>query len=577
MKRLIALLLALMLLAGCSAGEPEPSTAPPTAAPTTEPTTAPSVESTSPPGAPLYIPDSELEQQTNGAVKVYEAHKDCISVYPMGESLLFFFPKKANADQILLYGGEELYLRGAARPEILLLPDDQSVQITAEGVSYYRENQRQIVLLDSGLVEVDRIELPENTQGTPVVDLENKKAYFCTDTDIRVLDLETGIARLLRQESVVWHSVYDVCMDGRVLLCDVIDSNQNGYLAYIDTTTGKLLGKDTDGWDFDDYEDTFLLTNDGITALYGTWDTEVQELIPAGDVEQILEMLPLGSALTVIESDEGPLLELYDLETGMRTASLTLPEGKKLYSIVADGTNQCIWFLLAERNGEQVLCRWDPTMSPVTDETVYLEPCYSEDAPDVEGLSQMKTKADALAAANNMEIRIWKDAVQDPWTGKTSDYRVSSFRNTLEAMEYVLSAFPEGMLSEMASVSLNGTISVSIVLGEEEKAGSEFRWIDRSTYIALETGENGQEAFCNALYRVMDIYLLNSNSMLDEWDSDEPVSDRAKIFSYAMADDKAWFFEDDDNWDKLDQLCECIRDAFDLDDYEGEFLWEQYW
>ncbi len=570
MKRLIALLLVLMLLAGCTVQNPEPTTVP-----TTEPT-EPSTKETDPPGTPLYIQNSELEQQTDGAVKAYDVHKDSVALYPMGETLLVFFPREQYADQIHVYGGDVLYLRGTACPDSSVKPGNIGVQISERGISYYNESSREIVLMDAALNETDRVELPWGAQGTPVVDPQQKNAYFCTENEIRVLDLETGIARLLRQENVEWQSVYDVCFDGRVLLCDVIDEDQNGYLAYIDTSNGKLLGKDTTGWNFDSYGDAFLLTDSDGNALYGTWGGEVQELIPAGDVAQVWELLPLGGALAVCSGEEGLVLDFYTLDTGLRTASVTLSGAADVYSIVADAQNRCVWFLMLDDSGKQILCRWDHEMTAVADETLYLRPCYTEQNPDVEGLRQIQTEADALGAANGMDIRIWKDAVASPWENLQPDYRVSSFRNTLDAMENVLSAFPEGMVAKLASISTTGVTAVSIVRGEGETAQAQFKWSDRSTYIALETGEHGEGAFLNSLYRVMDTYILNSNSILDEWDSKEPVNDRSLIFQYAMTEGMEEFFEDDDAQDKLKQLCKAIRDAFDLKKYEGELRWEQY-
>lgn len=569
MKRLTVLLLVLVLLAGCAVQNPEPTTVPTTEA--TDPTTG----TTQPPGAGLYIPDSALEQQTGGAVKAYDAPSDCIGVYPMGEDLLLFLT--GNSTTIQAYGGEELWYRPVnAAVDADVYPGKLGVQISDTGISYYNEVRRQVVLLDASLTETDRVELPENAQGTPVVDPQQKKAYFCTENEIRVLDLETGIARLLRQEAVVWQSVYDVCFDGTVLLCDVIDGEQNGYLAYIDTTNGRLLGKDTQGWDFDSCGDEFLLTDSDGNALYGTWDSEVLELTPAGEAEQVWELLSLGGAMAVGTGADGEVLDFYTLETGLRTASVTLPDAADVYAVVGDAQSGCVWFLMVDDSGEQTLCRWDYALSPVADETVYLQPRYTEENPDVEGLNQCKTDADALAAANGMEIRIWNDAVMAPWEDRRADYRVSSFRETLRAMEQMLSAFPEGMVAKLASISDNGVTTVSLVMGELPEAEAKFQWMDSSTYIALDTGTGGAGAFCSALYRIMDTYILNSNSMLDEWDSRNPVDDRAMIFRYAMTEGMAEYFADDDAQDKLEQLCEAIRDAFELEEYEGALLWEQY-
>ena len=566
MKRLIALLLGLMMLAGCAVQNPEPITVL-----TTEATEAPTKE-TDPPGAPLYIANSELEQQTAGAVKAFEAHRHFEAVYPMGENLLAFLPQ-STAQQIHVYAGRDLYLQYAVDAPDSVVPGNHGVQISEYGISYY---DQQIVLLDASLEETDRINLPEGVQDIPVVDPQQEKAYFCTENEIRVMDLESGIARLLRQENAVWQSIYDVCFDGRVLLCDVIDEEQNGYLAFIDTNNGRLLGKDAAGWDFDSYGDAFLLTNSEGSALYGTWDTEVLELVPTVAAAQIWNLLPLGGALAVGTGEDGVVLDFYTLENGLRTASVTLSGAADVFSVVADAQNRCVWFLMLDEAGNKTLCRWDYEMSAVTDETVYLRPRYTEANPDVEGLKELQSEADALAAANGMKILIWNDAVQAPWNMLKADYRVSSFRGTLEMMERVLAAFPEGMIAKVASVSATDVTTVSIVMGEEETAQSHFKWHERSTYIAMETGADGAAAFCDALYRVMDTYILNSNSILDEWDSDTPVDDRAMIFRYAMTEGMDEYFEGKTAQSKLKQLCKAIRDAFDLKKYEGDLLWEQY-
>ena len=571
MKRLIALLLVLILLAGCTVQKPEPTTVP-TAEPTDPPT-----EPTDPPGAPLYIQNSELEQQTSGAVKAYDVHKNSVALYPMGETLLVFFPRQEYANQINVYEGEELCYRGwSARPDSSVIPGNPGVQISEKGISYYNESSREIVLLDAALNEADRVELPGGALGTPVVDPQQKYAYYCTETEIRVLDLETGIARLLRQQAVAEQAVVDVCFDGRVLLCDVVDSSGTAYRAYIDTTTGKLLGKDNEGWEFDSFGDVFLMTDSNGNALYGAWETEVMEFTPIGAEYRIWPVLPLDGAVVARTGTDRVILDFYMLETGLRTASVTLPGVTSVDCVVADANQQCVWFFAFDKDGQKILCRWDYSMTAVTDETVCLVSRYTEENPDVDGLTKLQAEADKLAAANGMEIRIWKDALTAPWENLKADYRVSSFRNTLETMESVLSAFPEGMIAKLADISTTGVTSVSIVRGEGETAQSYFQWNERSTYIALETGDGAEAAFLDALYRVMDTYLLNTIPDLDEWDSDTPVDDRAMIFRYAMSSDMAEFFEDEDNWDKLDLLCESIRDAFELDDYEGQFLWEQY-
>lgn len=572
MKRLIVLLLALLLLAGCTVEEPDPTTVP-----TTEPT-QPTTKITEPTGASLYQPDSTLEQSTAGAIKCYGVLPDCNAVYPMGDNLLVFYT--GDQTMVHVYTGEELRLVNEAILDIPVAPGNLGVQISAQGMSYYDSDSRQVVLLDANLTEKKRLTLPENTQGTPAVDPMQTKAYFCTETEIRSMDLNTGIAGLLRQESVVWQSVYDVCFDGKVLLCDVIDQDQNGYLAYINTENGKLMDKDSGGWDVNTYGEAFLLhrsEDTGDRALYGTWDGETVNFVPAGEGVTIWSLLPMGGAVAVYHNDGDLVLDYYTLESGLRSASVVLSGDVDAQGFAADGTGNSIWFLLTDPvTKNSTLCRWDVTQSAVKDETVYLLPRYTELAPDVDGLNQCQAEADGIAAANGMEIRLWKDAVKAPWNDLRSDFRVSSFRTTLEMLKQALEAFPEGMISKLAPLSDSSVTSVSLVRGDSEEAQAYFKWVDGSIYIALETGANDGSAFYNALYRAMDTYILNSNSILDEWDSLDPVNDRAMYFQYAMSSDQQEFFADEYNQAKLAQLCKAIRYAFGLREYEGDLLWEQY-
>ena len=573
MIRLISILLALFLLTGCTVHAPDPTTQP-----TTEPTTAPTTQPTDPPGASIYMPDSNLEVVTDGAVKCYELNAGDTAVYSVGDKILVF--STGEQTDIRIYTGEELWLNKVITLEASVAPENRGVQISEQGMSYYDSQARQIVLLDENFTEKKRFTLPENAKGVPAVDEQQTKAYFCTENEIRSMDLTTGIAALLRQETGVWQSVYDVCFDGKVLLCDVIDRDHNPYLAYFNTENGKLMDKDNGGWDMTSYGDAFLmLRNDesGDSALYGTWDTEPVNFVPVGEAVSIQSLLPLGGAVAVHQTAEGTVLDYYTLESGFRTASLQLPAQTQVQSFTADVTGNCVWFLLSNTTDRSnMLCRWDISKSAVEDDVLYYLPRYTELAPDVEGLNQLKAEAEAMGAVHGMDIRIWKDAIKAPWSDLKSDFRVSSFRVTMDALNGVLDQFPAEMIAKLAPLSDTGATSVSIVRGEEEPARSYFKWLDGSIYIAVTTGEKVEAAFCNALYRAMDIYILNSNSILDEWDAADPVSDRATLFQYAMAPDQAEYFADEYAQLKLKQLCKAIRYAFDLREYEGELLWEQY-
>lgn len=572
MKRLIAILVVMVLVAGCAVQQASP----------TEPTQIPTestTEPTEPQGEPLYLAGSLLEQQTAGAVKAFKLDKPCDGMVPMGGDLWLFF-KDGSRTQIVVYSGTELRQSNEITLALEVLPGNRGVTVSASGLSYFDAQNQQIVLLDGMIQEKNRIDLPDNAKGIPVVTPDQSKAYFYTDDELRVLDLQTGIASLLRQENAAWQSIYGLAFDGKVLLCDMIDAEQNGYTAYYDTRNGKLLGKDTNGWIFSTCDDLFLLQKaDDANAqiLFGTWDRPLMTFSPVGEDSRIWPVLEMGGVIGVRNGAEGLTLDFYGLESGLRSAAVEFKQGNEISMLTADRDNHCIWFVLYDQEKNQnTLCRWDYEQSPVEDDTVYSAPRYTQDNPDMDGLRRCASWAKRLGSTNAMEIRIWTDAVAEPWKEMNEEYRVDQFQAALTVLEYELSGFPEGMVAKLGTLSKNQKITVSLVRGSEHDAQGYYQWQDGSIYIALEMGSNMESAFYNALYRAMDTYILNANSILDEWDSDTPVSDRAMIFAYAMSENQDAFFEQRSAQNKLKQLCKAIRDAFGLKKWEEALPWEQY-
>ena len=95
-----------------------------------------------------------------------------------------------------------------------------------------------MVILDSQLREITRTTLPENMIGAPIISQTLDQVYFCTSGAIRVLDIKTGISRLLRQQQGAWNTLDQLLFDGAVLSYPDVTTEKTVYL---DPATGALL------------------------------------------------------------------------------------------------------------------------------------------------------------------------------------------------------------------------------------------------------------------------------------------------------------------------------------------------
>lgn len=559
MKRLLALLLVLTVLAGCTVHHPtEPGreTEPPTTAPT------------APPAPSLYEPGSQVENQTNGAVRAYPLGGHCDGMLLLQDRVVLYYLDEQM--QLKAYSGQELRLEDTATHHIPFPANGTGIQVMEQGIFYYNAGSGSVVVLDGQLRQKQLVELPDEIRGIPVINGDMNTVYYCTAEGIRAMNLSTGIAHMLRQQADYSGSAWGQCFDGSLMVCTVTGSDGNIVTEFVSTETGLQAGKDGDIRLVESCGDRFFLRrgSDHGTWLFGTRNGDVFEFLMPEE-RDVLPVLELGGVLTVSRQAEGYVLDYIDLDSGLRTASVTLPGLEQLRNVVADPGGY-IWFM-----DEDTLYRWEISKSAVSDETVYTSPWYTGSDPNEAGLAQCQADAAALGQKYGLEILLWKDAVEGPWEKMTPEFRVSVYEEALPVLEEIFARFPEGMLKKIGSIYDSKTISVSLVADSGADQG-QVAWEDGNVYIAVEADQNLRTELLRTLYRVMDTYVLSETSMLDEWNADKPAEDRARFFVEAMTEDNAEFFKKSSAQSKLRTLCRGIRDAFGMKKYAGELPWEQY-
>jgi len=343
MKRWLAVVPAvLLLLTGCMMQDPDETT-----------TISTTVETTQPdPG--LYEPDSSIEKQTDGAVRAYPLYDrigSCIA--PIGEDILLFSDSGLQTTVTRLTG-ENCVVTHTAVLDGNVNEIYRSVRIWGNKIGYYDTSSNSVVFLDGMLQEIEREEMPADMQGTPVFSENLNTVYYCTADAIRALSLDTGISRLIRGQDCQFQVLEQVLFDDTVLQCRI--TNETVWTEFISTETGETVGTDTSLESLTAWEDDYLLQrSESIVRelLFGSVDTKGRALLPAGNYDRAEGLLPMGSVLTTLYTEEtGTELNLYDLESGLRTASLVLPEPLYPYGFAADVSGAYIWFVVLDQQSQ---------------------------------------------------------------------------------------------------------------------------------------------------------------------------------------------------------------------------------
>lgn len=586
MKKLIVILMVLLLLCGCAAQHGQDATPA-----TVEDTQAPTQEIL----VSLYDGNSEVEKQTSGAVRAYPLGDGIYTdLVTLGDRLLVV---SAGGDITLLQGAEGQIVATEAT-DLVRTENGLPLRTTHQGAGYYVPESGEIVLLDANLLEIARIPMPEDIQADPVILLLRNEIFYCTEDQIRAMDIQTGISRLVRSHSCASQQLTGGYFNDTVLGCRITDEQGVEKIIYLYTDTGAVVAEDTTLGTLVT-EDTryYAIRNDGdqTQILFGDADGETMCL--ETEPEGLIPALSLGGAVRCTADETGLTLSFYDFAAGTRSAEVTLPSLTEPIATVADESG--FWFII-----DQVLYRWDPALSPTADETAYVSQLYTQQNPDTQGLAQCQSRVEALKTAYGIDLRIWTDAVADTDGHECqTEYRVSSIEKALDGLETRLKQLPEDFLSTTGSIRVSIVRSVN---GEQTPA----QYWQGSTCCMLLPSESVEEGFLWGFGCAIDARVLGNSRELDNWDdlnpnsfeytydyaanatredADDylddfvdqiamsfPTEDRARVFMAAMLADNAELFTQDTLQDKLLCLCEGIREAYNLEDSTTVFPWEQY-
>lgn len=613
MKKYLIPLFLCLLLCGCDAGDRGITHVSGLSTP---------AEASQPESGP-NTPDTLPENPDSGALRFCPLPMEQVTgMRAMGQGLLVFSGEENTT--LTLLQGDPLSVAAQTQLEGCLRAEDPSLRIGDGTLSFFLEETGQVLVLDGGLRLLCSITAPGDILGCPLLSADLRTVYYCTGRGILAWELDRDIHRLLKELDSDSKSLEGLYINGTVLQCRVREGDREEHL-FLSTGSGQLLQTFQGNIRLRDCGDRFYArfpNGSTQTLAFGTSGSDVQALIPEDLSAAGVFLETLDSAVTLSAPEKDSVrLDHYALDSGRRTASVTLPEGLDPTALAgcADG----YIYLLARKpdSAEPALYRWDRSRSPVPDTAVYTARHYTAADPDLEGLERCRQYAAALSRKHGINILVWKDAVAvQPWDyDLTPEHLVSVITEELLQLDSRLSCYPREILEQTAghyssfSVCLVRELSGTAESGSLDSAAGIQFLNGTDAYVVLAVGPLSDRTLYHELFHTMETHLLGNTASFDRWDALNPTGfsydysyltnktrdagvylqnadrafvdtysmsypreDRARIMEYAMLPGNRALFQSAAMQRKLRTLCEGIREAYGLTDHNEPFLWEQY-
>ena len=462
----------------------------------------------------FYAPDSLAEEATGGAVTAFPlGMENVVGIRILGEDILFFSGQEATT--LTLLSGESRYIKAQLQLSCTVNPKDPAVIVDSRGMTYVDRDRQVLVALNDRLEENYQITLPENC-ATPALTADRQLLYYCTADALRVLNLETGMDRLLREMMFPVQELTGLHCDDAVLQCSAVYEDGSHHNLFFAAETGVLLhesGQDIPLWTQDAFYVALHMDGTYPEWLTGTGNSKPQVLVLEQESAAMMPVPELGGMFTYSrENENSALLECYDLKSGLKIARTILPGIEEPKSPKWEQETNTLWFLATDSTtGQEGLYAWTLEDSPVAEETYYLQSRWTSGNPDLEGLAQCSLFARELSIKHDVHVLIWADATAtEPWDySLIPEYQVPLLRRRLEELDVILSSFPEGFLKKAAAGTSTGRLTICLVRsingkpgtdGLESAMGLQFWDAEARAYLAITLGSDMAQHLYHELF-----------------------------------------------------------------------------
>lgn len=546
-----------------------------------------------------YTPDSEVETKTKGAVCSYALPDDQYEWIGMaGDRLLL--ASDSETPRLCLLAGKD----GIPVAELTIGSGKlKTCQTIPNGFAYYDPETNEAVFLDIQLQKSKTVALPEDIDGTPVFAEDGSQIFFSVGNELRAIEVERKLSRLVKTVSTGKLTVQESCFNGQVLVCAMEYEDETKEIVYISSQNGQTLKTDNNIQMLYTGADGYFATRTEGTVLQrivGQLNTEPKQLKVSDTT--VVGVPDMGGVVGFSVVENGIQLNYYNMQSGKKTASVTIPGVEEPEMILGDKWGKCLWLLIPREKGNTLL-RWDMQKSAVQDETLYLDTLYTSENPDTVSLELINERVSALNKKYGVRIRVWEEAVRAPGEHKLiPEHQVTVINEMLDQLEPVLKEFPKKFISK----SISSKVRICLVRSVDGEIKGQQYWEGKYALIAISAGTDVRSEFLKGFGHVVDSHVLGNSPMYDYWDDLNPEGfvyggainealasgedrafydaesmqtgtiDRSRIFWQAMLPDNKEMFQSETMQAKLKMLCKAIRDAWRLEREEEEYPWEQY-
>ena len=606
MKRLILPLLLAVLLCGCTGKNAE--------------TTGNTSPLPSVPIQSLYDPDSTIEELTEGAVQAYSlaGHEPTGLLFFEDRLLVFTTDEHISLTTLLALQGAQPGIAQSVTLDCALDPNQVTISADGSTLAYYNSQENCMVYLDRMLMEVRRVQLPDQVTDRPVLTQDLQTLFYAAGSEIYALDMNTGLSRLIKQHNCIEQSLRSLHFGDTVLEVLLTQENGKSLVAFISTDKGETVGSDADLLTLSTQKEYYLLQRlDGIVTevLTGTNGGAVQALQCQSD-----ESVWPAFSLKALAGVSGSRVKLYDLETGKIRAKTDLGKLIQVTEAIADPSANILWLRVTDRQTDTpLLLRWDVTASKVSQSDIYLSKRYTAADPDTQSIANLQEAADAVGKGLGLTIVANGDVPAPQGYSFVAEHQVSALNEGLSQLQQALAPLPAEFLAPLGSVNKSGSVHIALVrdildisgLPQTDMGGLHYVSAGNH-YILLVVGGDMTTALYHQLCHVLDAYVYAHSPNYDLWDNlnaknfkyigsydvtvdpDDanlqgstqrfvsaygmtfPREDRATLFTAAMAPGNEALFSISGIQKKLRYMCEAIRDAYGWKKTDIALPWEQY-
>lgn len=562
-----------------------------------------------------------MEQIVADAVETHEldgtGYYGCITV----ADKLILMQEIGGEGVFSVYQGDPIEFVKAIRLGQGVVPTLEQTQINEQGISYFDSKSKTMVFLNNDLIEIGRMHLTEDMEGDAYISEAWQMVYYCSGKGIHAMDLQTGISRLLKEQTAFRQEVTG-CLgrSGAILRCEVEIAEGQEQVQLIDASSGAVLHEGEYLNNLITKTGHYFLPQNtqGVRRLQFGEEGSHHILWPAetgGDARMLFE----NNAIVIVDTSDGKAkLSYYDLETGKRISSITLTDVTEVRGVCGDGAKG-LWLLGKNAEETDTLYYWDAQKYPENDDTIYTATRYTLDTPDTDGLAIVSEQATALSDKLGVSVLTWNDAVSVAPADHvfTAEHSTQIYDHYLPKLEELLSAFPKELLAqadgEKLQFALVHEITGEPMWGSLAQSTNLQYWSDNGPVVALVLNEKLEQNFYHGMYHFIETRILSKSSALYEWNRLNPEGfeydnnyitnqertdtsyiegeqryfvdvfsmsyakeDRARIFEHACTPGNEEMFNAPVLQTKLRRICNGIRTAFEITDTENSFLWEQY-